>query len=106
MKTPCGRNTKPFNVITDGIVIIVPQRVKSRVHASPFTESVHRYSRNAGEVEGDKCFTGRDDALSKLGKVGRDYRKKEVEGYLTRHEHFYTSNTSAVKIWLSRWWPF
>ena len=40
------------------------------------------------EVEGttDKRCTGRDDALSKLGKVGRDCRKKEVEGYLTRHE--------------------
>lgn len=33
----------------------------------------------------NRC-TGRDDALTKLGKVGRDYRKKEVEGYHTRHE--------------------
>jgi hypothetical protein len=43
-----------------------------------------------GETEDEgtteKCCTGRDEALSKLGKVGRDWRKKEVEGYLTRHE--------------------
>ena len=43
----CGGNTKLFDVRIDGIVIIVPYRVKSRVHASPFTQRVHKYSRNA-----------------------------------------------------------